>query len=107
MLVAEDRLDDPDEPRGDRVVRGALALDDLVRRVAGVGVDAVEGIAVVADPGRDAEVPQRHARDVRGRPHRDLGVTVLTGDVGVDRARIHAVVLGEEHPEAGGVEDRP
>src|SRR3546814_20585230 len=42
MLIAEDRLDDPRAGQPDGVVRGALALDDLVRRIPHVHGDTVE-----------------------------------------------------------------
>ena len=53
------------------------------------------------------EIRERHAGDVGGRPDRDLGIAVLARDVRVDGAGVDTVVLGQEHPEARRVEDRP
>jgi hypothetical protein len=67
-LVAHDRLDDAQQSGGDGVVRGALALDDLVGGVADGDEDRFHRIAVEADPVRRAELGQAHPGDVRRAP---------------------------------------
>ena len=91
----------------DREVRRALAADDLLGGGDHLVRDAVERPVVERRPSRHRPVADRHAADRRLTPRGDLRVTVLADDERVHAVHGDAAVLGEQRPQAGGVEHGP
>ena len=105
-FVAHDRFDDPGERRSDRKVGGPLAADDLVGGIAHAQCDRVHVLPRARHADQFAVPMKLNVGETRARPCNELAVSMLAEDVGVDVARIDAVVRRQFRPQPHRIEDR-
>ena len=104
LLIARNGLANTLHRHRDAVIRRMLFLDDFVCGVLYIFRDAFHGRFMVVMAAKLAEIVDRNARDVRGRPYGDLGIAVLAHDARMHVARVDAQVLAEDVFEARRVE---
>ena len=105
VRVVQHGLDDVHAGHGDGVVGRTLALDDAVGRVLDLLMNLLALVGVKRlMAGQRLPVAHRHAADGGRRPQRDLGITVLAGDVGMHVLDVDAGLLRDQEAQTGGVQ---
>lgn len=104
MFIAYNGLRDAPHRHANTVIGGAFAVDNLIRCIAHMLVNAGKLICRFGDAGNAAVIVQIGTGDVSARPYRQLAVAVLTNDERMHVAAVHAKPLSEQILEPRGIQ---